>query len=70
MRVTNNILINTVLRDLARGAEALLRTQEQLSSGRRIGRPSDDPVGLTAAQDLEAALERFQAGLEAWSAAH
>ena len=60
MRVTNNMLINTVLRDLARNSEALLGTQEELSSGRRINNLSDDPVGVTAAQDLEAALEAIR----------
>jgi len=57
VRVTNNILTNTVLRDLARNAEALLHRQEMLSSGRRIVHPSDDPLGLVAALDIESALD-------------
>jgi len=63
MRVTNNLLVNTVLRDLARNSESLLRYQEMLSSGRRINNISDDPLGTSAAQDLEAALgaiEQFE----------
>jgi len=56
MRVTNNILINTVLRDLARNSESLLRYQEILSSGRAINNISDDPLGTSSGQDLEAAI--------------
>ena len=47
MRVTNNMVINTVSRNLALSQSRLLRLQTMASSGRRINRPSDDPIGIT-----------------------
>ena len=41
MRVTNNILINTVLADINRNGAALLRTENQLASGHVISNISD-----------------------------
>lgn len=44
MRVTNNMRQEQVLRSLRSNAAALAKAQEQISSGRRIERASDDPV--------------------------
>lgn len=56
MRVTNSMMINTVLRDLNNNLSKMTKSQEQLSSGRRINRPSDDPVGIVSALRLRTSL--------------
>ncbi len=45
MRITQNMLHRTALADVTSARTRLARTQEQASSGLRINRPSDDPVG-------------------------
>lgn len=43
MRITNRMITESSLNDLQKVLENLLKVQEQLSSGKRINRPSDDP---------------------------
>lgn len=45
MRVTNGMMLGTVMFNMQRSLSRLLQLQGQLSSGRRIEKPSDDPVG-------------------------
>lgn len=56
MRVTTAMLINTVVRDLENRLTQMAKRQEELSSGRRINRPSDDPGGVVSALRLRAQL--------------
>lgn len=56
MRVTTNMLINTVSRNLALSQSRFLRLQTMASSGRRINRPSDDPIGITKALGFRSTL--------------
>ncbi|AOQ23397.1 Flagellar hook-associated protein 3 [Moorella thermoacetica] len=44
MRVTSRMLNNNVIRNINRNLENMARTQEQMSSGKRVNRPSDDPI--------------------------
>lgn len=44
IRVTQNMLNNSMLRNLHNSMSKLDRLQEQLSSGRKVSRPSQDPV--------------------------
>ncbi|MCP5055594.1 MAG: flagellar hook-associated protein 3 [bacterium] len=57
MRVTQSMIIRSALADLNRARVRLARTQEQAASGLRINRPSDDPVGTSAAMLLKSGLE-------------
>lgn len=57
MRVTQSMIIRSALADLNRARLRLARTQEQAASGLRINRPSDDPVGTSAAMLLRAGLD-------------
>ena len=50
MRITSNMIMNTVTRNLALSQSRFLRLQTMASSGRRINKPSDDPIGI--AKDL------------------
>ncbi|WP_046227671.1 flagellar hook-associated protein FlgL [Paenibacillus dauci] len=47
LRVTNGMKNNQLLMNLNRNARAMQNTQEQMSTGMKINRPSDDPVGIT-----------------------
>lgn len=49
MRITNSILYRQGLGDVSGQRARLAAIQEQASSGLRINRPSDDPVGVRAA---------------------
>lgn len=56
MRVTNSMMLNTFKRNLSNNMRGMDRLQEQLSSNRRINRPSDDPVGITHSLRLRSNL--------------
>jgi flagellar hook-associated protein 3 FlgL len=52
VRITPQILIDTVLADIRGAHGRLAQTQRMLATGRRINTPSDDPVGTTRAMNL------------------
>lgn len=52
MRITNGMQSNSMLRSLQGSNERSMKLQEQLSSGRKINRPSDDPVGVSRSLKL------------------
>ena len=52
MRVTDLTKQNTVLRNIQSSAEHMQGLQGDISSGKRIAKLSDDPVGATQAQDF------------------
>jgi flagellar hook-associated protein 3 FlgL len=56
MRVTNQMMTDTTKRNLFRQSERLLRQQETVSSGKRINRPSDDPIGMGRVLDFRRSL--------------
>ena len=60
MRITNKMMTNTIKRNVFRQSEQLLRNQEILSSGKRINRPSDDPVGTVKILDYRKSLAALQ----------
>ena len=60
MRIANKMMTNTIKRNVFRQSEQLLRNQEILSSGKRINRPSDDPVGTVKILDYRKSLASLQ----------
>lgn len=52
MRVTNKMLSNTFLYDMRSNLENMKRLQEQLTSGKEVRRPSDDPFKVARAMQL------------------
>ncbi|MBN2467037.1 MAG: flagellar hook-associated protein FlgL [Deltaproteobacteria bacterium] len=46
MRVTNKLMSDTVSSNLFKNAERLLAIQNMVASGKRINRPSDDPLEM------------------------
>ncbi len=45
MRVTNNMISNAVISNLGRSLDRFMLLQSQMSTGRRINKSSDDPIG-------------------------
>ena len=64
MRVTQTQLLRSALFELQRQRSRLAELQEQASTGLRINRPSDDPVGLGAASVLRDAIRAADQLLE------
>lgn len=49
LRVTSNMMSNQVLRNLNKNLNNMADLQNQQSTGRKLNKPSDDPVGVTYA---------------------
>lgn len=56
MRVSNKMLFSNYSYNFMKLEEALHKTTNQISTGRRITKPSDDPVGTTRAMDFRTRL--------------
>ena len=46
MRVTHNMMSNSILLHLQRQAEQLYNVQTKIATGKQLNKPSDDPIGL------------------------
>jgi len=55
-RVTQNMMMDRSYLSLQTGLNRLARTQEQLTTGRVLNRPSDSPTDTTSAMRMRAAL--------------
>ena len=60
MRVTNNIMTNSLVRYLAAQNEALYDRQTTIASQKRINRPSDDPIGMGKVLDYRQTLSSIE----------
>lgn len=60
MRVTHRMLVRTALRDLQNSTQRLGKYQEQLSTGKRIHRPSDDPFAVDRALSFRSELQALE----------
>jgi flagellar hook-associated protein 3 FlgL len=61
-RINSTIIANNTIRSLRSQLQNLGRTQEQISTGQKINRPSDDPVGMSRVTNVNNTLrfdERF-----------
>jgi flagellar hook-associated protein 3 FlgL len=56
-RVTNEMVTSSTLASLNSAQLALQRSERELSSGRSINEPADDPVGTSQAISLQSALD-------------
>jgi flagellar hook-associated protein 3 FlgL len=56
MRITNSMLTAQGLRDLQANYAAMAKAQEQVSSGKRLNRPSDDPADVQQAIKVNGTL--------------
>ena len=67
MRVTNNTMIQSILRYLTLQNEAIYDRQNIIASGKKINKPSDDPLGmgrvLSYRQSI-ASIEQYQSNIQ------
>ncbi|MBU5676657.1 flagellar hook-associated protein FlgL [Alkaliphilus sp. MSJ-5] len=59
MRVTNNMMISNMTRNLQTNIRRLAKTELQYNTGKRIHKPSDDPVGITRSLKLTADISEL-----------
>jgi flagellar hook-associated protein 3 FlgL len=67
LRVTSNMMNSQLLLNLNRNARTMNDTQLQLATGRKINKPSDDPVGITYSLRYRAELsanEQYQENVD------
>lgn len=67
MRITNTMMSSTLLANLTRNRERLAQYQTELSTGRRINTPSDDPEGSSRLLRLRLHLydnDQYQRNIE------
>ncbi len=60
MRVTNNMIANLTLVNLQRSLSAFMDIQEKMTTGKRMNRPSDDPLGLQRTLEFRSQLSRIE----------
>ncbi len=59
-RITNRMMYNNTLVNAFRNNQGLLAAQEQISSGKRINRPSDDPTGMMEVLQLRTRIGKSE----------
>jgi flagellar hook-associated protein 3 FlgL len=59
MKISNRMLYDQVTRDISRNTEILFKLNGQISSGKRINTPSDDPLGLSSVLTNRTELNMF-----------
>jgi flagellar hook-associated protein 3 len=59
MRVTNNMVTSQVVFNIQRSLRRFMTLQTEMSSGKRINRPSDDPVGTLRDLDYRTELSKI-----------
>lgn len=67
MRVTQRIMVNNYLNNLSKNYKTLGKLQEQLSTGHKVSRPSDNPFVVTRTMELKASIaanERYKQNIE------
>lgn len=69
MRITNSMMSQHILTQLQRSYETMARTQEQISSGYRVNKPSDDPLAAGQSRLRQGELDDITAGKKGVDAA-
>ena len=59
MKITNRLLYSDLVKDLNSNTEKLFKLNSQISSGKRINAPSDDPLGLASVLGYRTELNAF-----------
>lgn len=60
MRITNNMVSNSYLKNLNMNLTSVDKYQNQLSTGKRLTRLSDDPVGILSSMQIRVRLGRLE----------
>ncbi len=59
MRITNRYLYSQLVKDLEQNTEKMFKLNGQISSGKRINAPSDDPMGMASVLIYRTELNAF-----------
>ncbi|MFP3927955.1 MAG: flagellar hook-associated protein FlgL, partial [Desulfobacteraceae bacterium] len=60
MRIANKTIYDTIKNNLFRTSDEMTRANQVISSGKRINRPSDDPVGQVSVLGLRSSLANIE----------
>ena len=66
MRVSSNAVYNTIMGNLSRNSERLLKAQVKVATEKRINKPSDDPAGMGKVLDYRkrlASIDQYQSNI-------
>lgn len=69
LRITNSSITNRFLTNVQAGYQALASTQEQIATGQRVNRPSDDPLAAAEARLRQVDLDQIASAKRSASAA-
>lgn len=60
MRVTNQMIMSNMIKNISRNAERLQKIIEYTESYKKINRPSDDPMGMIKVMDYRTTLSKIE----------
>ncbi|EOC99391.1 flagellar hook-associated protein FlgL [Caldisalinibacter kiritimatiensis] len=60
MRITNNMMIKNMMRNLNNNLKRMDKVQQQMASGKKFQLPSDDPIGVSKSLKLHTDLGRIE----------
>ena len=60
MRITNTMMTNTTMRNVNKSKNNLYTTEQQMSSQKKISKPSDDPIIAIRALSLRTSLTEVE----------
>jgi flagellar hook-associated protein 3 FlgL len=60
IRITQNIINQSMLRNVNQSYKGLSKLQDEISSGKRINRPSDDPFGASQSMGYQTKLSEIE----------
>lgn len=67
MRITNSMMLNSMMRNMGKNLSRMSKTEENLATGKKFLRPSDDPIGVSRSLRLNtevANMEQFKRNAE------
>ena len=63
MRVTNSLMADTIIKNLFKNTEDMVKLEEVISSGKKINKPSDSPIGMSQVLDYRktiSSIDQYQ----------
>lgn len=67
MRITNSMMLNSMMRNMGKNLNRMNKTEEMLATGKKFSLPSDDPIGVSRSLRLNtdvANMEQYKRNTE------
>lgn len=67
MRITNSMMLNSMMRNMGKNLSRMNKTEEMLTTGKKFSKPSDDPIGVSRSLRLNtdvANMEQYKRNVE------